>query len=144
MKTMTRILFGFLSLLLVAVPAIADAHGYGGGALLGFGLGLFTGFAFAPRPVYVGPPVYYAPSPPVTYNLYPYCAPPPVPPGPGVYGYSNRAHPPSASLAPPGQSRCREWRMIDRHWENRWDPSYGRWRAILVEKWGWAEVLCNH
>ncbi len=143
MKTTKGIFFGFLVILLVAVPVVADAHGFGGGAILGFGLGLFTGLAVAPRPVYVGPPMYYAP-PPVVYSPYPYYAPAPVPPSPGAYGYSNRANGPSANLSPPGQSRCRDWRMIDRHWENRWDASYGRWRAVLVERWGWAEGPCNH
>ena len=144
MKTMKRFFFVFLTTLLVAVPAIADAHGFGGGALLGFGLGLFTGFAFAPRPVYVGPPVYYAPPPPVTYYASPNYLPAPAAPGPAAYGYSNRASAPPANVSPMGQSRCREWRMLDRHWENRWDAYYGRWRAILVERWGWAGAPCNN
>ena len=141
MKTAKRLFFVFLTALLVAVPAVADAHGFGGGALLGFGLGLFTGFAFAARPVYVAPPVYYAPQPPVTYQPYPYYVPAPDPPA--AYGYSNRANVPPANVSPVGESRCREWRMMDRHWENQWDAHIGKWRAILVERWGWAGIPCN-
>jgi hypothetical protein len=144
MKTVKVVFLIVLTALLIAVPAAADAHGFGGGAILGFGLGLFTGFAFAPRAVYVGPPVYYAPPPLVGYPYYPYAVPAPVPPDPEASRYSNSGNLPSAHFAPPGQSRCREWRLIDRRWENKWDPYYGRWRAVLVEKWGWAGVPCNN
>jgi hypothetical protein len=87
MKATKLVFMGLLVAFLVFVPVIADAHwGFGGGAILGFGLGLFTGFAFAPWPVYVAPPVYYAPPPPVAY---PYRAPAPVPPSPAASGYQS-------------------------------------------------------
>ena len=70
MKTMKILSVGLLCILLIAVPVAADAHGgFAGAAFLGFGLGLFTGFAFAPRPVYAVPPVYYAPPPPVGLSI---------------------------------------------------------------------------
>jgi hypothetical protein len=85
MKATKLVFTGLLVAILVFVPVIADAHwGFGGGAILGFGLGLFTGFTFAPRPVYVAPPVYYAPPPPAAYPSY---VPAPVPPGPAASGY---------------------------------------------------------
>lgn len=142
MKTV-RIVFITLSIvLLVSVPVIADAHwNFGGGLILGLGTGIITGFALAPRPVYVAPPVYYAPPPPVIYRHYP--VPAAVPPGPATYSYSNRLTASSAN-PPPGQSSCREWRLINRHLEKRWDPYYGRWQNVLVERWGWAGVPCTN
>ena len=138
MKRISPVLTGVLISLLFFVPVPADAHG--GGAILGFGLGLLAGLAFAPGPVYVGAPVYYAPPPPAVYVPYPYSYYVPAPnPPPVSYGYSG-----IATVAPAGQARCREWRLINRDWENRWDPYYGKWRAVLVEKWGWAAVPCNH
>ena len=143
MKMAKLIFVGLLIVLLVSVPVVAEAHwGYGGGAFLGFGLGLFTGLIWAPRPVYVAPPVYYAPPPPAVYRSYPYYVPPPAPPGPAASGYSNNAAVLPANLAPPGQARCREWRLIGRHWQNRWDPYSGRWQPVLVERWGWVGVHC--
>ena len=140
MKTAQWVFMGVLIILLTLTPVVADAHGgFGGGAVLGFGLGLFTGFAFAPRPVYVGPvyPAYYYTPPPVVYRYYPA----PTPPDPSVNRYSNRAE--AANPPPAGQSRCREWRLLNRHWEDRWDSYYGRWRPALVEKWGWASIPCR-
>jgi len=143
MKTMKTLSVGFLSILLIAVPVAADAHGgFAGGALLGLGLGLFTGFAFAPRPVYAVPPVYYAPPPPAVYRYYPSYVPAPVPPASYGGGYSDRAYAPSVSSPPAG--RCREWRLIDRHLENRWDSYQGRWQKILVERFGWVGVPCRN
>ena len=140
---MVRIVFIGLSIaLLVSVPVVADAHwNFGGGLILGLGTGIMTGFALAPRPVYVAPPVYYAPPPPVMYRYYPVAAP--VPLGPATYGYSQG---PTASSAnpPPGQSSWREWKLIHRHLEKRWDPYYGRWQKVLVERWGWVVVPCNN
>ncbi len=144
MKVLNLALIGLLCVLLVAVPAAAEAHGgFGAGAFLGLGLGLFAGLALAPAPVYVAPPVYY-PSPPMIYRYDPpsygsAAAPPP----PGVYDRSSNSNVSRSDVSSTGQSRCREWRMINRHWENRWDSYYGRWRAVLVEKWGWAPVPCN-
>ena len=141
MKTLRIISIVLLIVLLISVPVVADAHwGFGGGLLLGLGTGLITGFAFAPRPVYVAPPVYYAPPPPVAY---PYRVPAPVPPDPAASGYSNNASVSSANPPPVGQSGCREWRMINRHWEKRWAPNYGGWQTVLEERWGWVGVPCN-
>jgi len=71
MKIARFIFAGLLIALLVSMPVVADAHwGFGGGLVLGLGAGLITGFAFAPRPVYVAPPVYYAPPPAVYYPSY--------------------------------------------------------------------------
>ena len=142
MKTVKLLSIGLVIVLLVSVPAVADAHwGFGGGLILGFGTGLITGFAFAPRPVYGAPPVYYAPPPPVAY---PYYVPAPVIPDPAASVYSNNANVSSANPPPVGQSGCREWRLINRHWEKRWAPYYGGWQNVLVERWGWAGVPCNH
>ena len=88
MKTAKLAFAGLLITLLVSMPVAADAHwGFGGGLVLGLGTGLITGFAFAPRPVYVAPPVYYAPPPPAGY--YPSYVPPPAAPNSTAYGYSN-------------------------------------------------------
>ncbi len=129
MKALNFVFIGLLSVLLVAVPVAAEAHGgFGAGAVFGLGLGFLTGLALAPAPVYVAPPVYY-PTPPLAYGYYP-----------SYYGPALS----SSNVPPAGYSRCREWRVINRHWENRWDPYYGRWRAVLVEKWGWGRVPCNN
>jgi hypothetical protein len=142
MKAPRLVFIGLLVASLVFVPVIADAHWrFGGGAILGFGLGLFTGFAFAPRPVYVAPPVYYAPPPPVAY---PYRVPAPVPSGPAAYDYSNNPNVSSVVPSPLGQSRCREWKLINRHPESRWDSYNGKWQTVLVERWGWVGAPCNN
>jgi hypothetical protein len=139
MKTLKLVFAVVIIVLLAFMPVVADAHGgFGGGAILGFGLGLFTGFAFAPRPVYVAP-VYYAPPPPVRSYYYPS----PPPPDPTAYDYSRNAELTPANPPPVGHSACREWRPIGRRWENRWDSYYGRWRPVLVERWGWVGVPCN-
>lgn len=131
--------------LLISVPVAAEAHWhYGGGFILGLGAGLITGFALAPGPVYVAPPVYRAPPPPAVYPYYPSYVAPPVPPDPTAYSFTN---PPSASsVTPPpaGGVGCREWKVVDRHRENRWDPYYGRWRTVVVERWGWVGVPCGN
>ena len=55
---------GLLAVSLISVPVVAEAHWHhGGGAILGFGAGLLTGYLFAPRPVYVAPPVYVGSAP---------------------------------------------------------------------------------
>ena len=142
MKTVKLLSSGLVIVLLFSVPAVADAHwGFGGGLVLGLGTGLITGLAFAPRPVYVAPPVYYAPPPPAAY---PYYVPTPVPQGPAAYGYSSGGAVSSANPSPMGQPGCKEWRLINRHWEQRWSPYYGRWQNVLVERWGWVGVPCNH
>jgi len=142
MKIARFIFAGLLIALLVSMPVVADAHwGFGGGLVLGLGAGLITGFAFAPRPVYVAPPVYYAPPPAVYYPSY---VPGPPPPGLTSDSYANSPGVSSANPPPAGQSRCREWRMINRHWESRWDSYYGRWQKVLVERWGWVGAPCSN
>jgi len=127
---------GLLIIFLFSLPAVADAHWrYGGGLFWGFGAGLLTGYLFAPRPVYVAPPVYGAPPEG-------YIPAPPPPNRPPEYGYRDSTG--EAAPPPSAQGKCREWRLIDRHLEDRWDPYYGRWRQVPVEKWGWAEVPCNN
>jgi hypothetical protein len=102
-KAAKFIVISLLVAFLAFMPLVADAHwGFGGGAILGFGLGLFTGLAFAPRPVYVAPPVYYALPPPV---VYPYYVPAPVPRAPATYGYSNNPNVSSAAPLSVGQKR---------------------------------------
>jgi hypothetical protein len=141
MKTMKLVIIGSLIFLAGAVPAVAYAHGsFGGGVILGFGTGLLAGFLLSPGPVYVAPPAYAVPPPPAVYRSYPYYVPAPVPPT--TYGYSNNASVSPAIPPRAGQSKCREWRLINRHWQNRWDPYSGRWRTVLVERWGWAGVPC--
>jgi hypothetical protein len=140
MKTMKILSVGLLCILLIAVPVAADAHGgFAGAAFLGFGLGLFTGFAFAPRPVYAVPPVYYAPPPPAVYRYYPSDVPAPIPPA--TYGgYSENAKP----SPPPSVGQCREWRLRDRHLEDRWNSYQGRCQKVIVERFGWVEVPCRN
>jgi hypothetical protein len=145
MRTGKLVFTGLLIALLVSVPVAADAHwAFGGGLILGLGTGLITGFAFAPRPVYVAPPVYYAPPPPAVYRSYPYSVPAPVPPDPTAYGSSNSPNISSANAPPAGQSSCREWKLINRHWEKRWDGYYGRWQTVFVERWGWVGAPCSN
>jgi len=123
MKTTKLIVIGLVILFLISLPVAANAHGVGGGMILGFGAGLVTGYLFAPRPLYIAPPAYAAPPPVIEYRY------------------------PDAAAANPGpnvQSICREWRIINRQWENRWNPYQGRWRTVLVEKWGWVQAPCGH
>jgi len=126
MRKIITISIGLLLIFLLTLPPAAEAsrRGRGGGVILGFGAGLLTGFLFTPRAVVVPPPVYYAPVPAPT--------PPPV------YGYSERAPQPGA------QAKCREWSLLERRYQDSWDPYYGRWRSVPVEKWGWADVPCRN
>ena len=131
--------------LLVSTPAVADAHwGFAGGWIFGLGTGLITGYALAPRPVYAVPPAYYAPPPPVVYPYYPSYVPAPVRPNPPANGYSNNAAVAPSALPPAGQSGCREWKLINRHWEKRWDSNNGIWQNVMVERWGWVGVQCRN
>jgi hypothetical protein len=129
MKKIKFLLVGLLAVSLISVPALAEAHWHhgGGGVILGFGAGLLSGYLFAPRPVYVAPPV-YVPAPP----------PPVQPPEFGYHGSGYEAGPP-----PSARGTCREWRRIDRHLEDRWDSYSGRWQSVPVEKWGWVDAPCN-
>ena len=136
---------GLVILLLFPLPAYANPRG---DHFWGFGLGLLTGYLFAPRPVYVAPPVYA--SPPEVAQVYPSNIPEPpigpvrqpelVPSPPSTSGYTGGG----AGPAPGNEAKCREWRMIDRHLEDRWDSYYGKWRQVPVEKWGWVEVPCSN
>ncbi len=136
MKILNLAFIGLLIVLLVALPTVAEAHGgFGVGAIFGLGLGFLTGLAFAPGPAYVASPVYYPP-PPVGYVYEPsYYGPGPAAPRQEVYGNHESSKVSSFTVPLTGQARCREWGMINRHWENKWDPYYG--------KWGWAAVRCN-
>ena len=119
----TKMIAVFLLIIgLIFLPVAADAHGGGGRIFFGFGAGLLTGYLFAPRPVYVAPP-------PVSSPDYP---PVPLTP-PRVYEYSTDANA-AAGPPPSSQAKCREWRLLDRHLEDRWDSFYGRWRQVPVEK----------
>jgi hypothetical protein len=123
---------------LVALPAAADAHWRGGRVFLGFGAGLLTGYLLAPRPVYEAPPVYMVPPP----AYYPSYVPAPSPQYPPVSAYSNK--PTESVPQPSAHEKCREWRLIERHYKDRWDSYSGRWQAVPVEKWGWVDVPCNN
>ena len=158
MKRVQFVTAGLLIIFLLSFPVVADAEWHhGGGAFLGFGAGLITGYLFAPRPVSVASPV-YVPPPPVV-QIYPDVAqaspdkvpvpppeltPPPAmappPPAPSTSGYSGS----STAPAPGNQETCREWKMIDRHMEDRWDSYSGRWQQVAVERWGWVEVPCDN
>ena len=147
MKKAKWVTAGLLLILFFSLPAAANAPG---GFFLGFGTGLLTGYLAAPRPVYVAPPVYVAQ--PQLVQVYPENAPAPpaeqtpppavgeAPPVPSPFGYSGSATAP----APGNQAKCREWKMIDRHFEDRWDSYYRKSRQVPVEKWDWVEVPCNN
>jgi len=136
MKKIKIAVVSVLILCLILLPVVANAHGPGR-FLFGFGAGLLTGYLFVPRPVYVPPPVYAAP-PPVAAPEY---VPAPASP-PAVREYATDTQ--AAAGPPPGpQEKCREWRLLDRHLEDRWDSYYGRWRQVPVEKWGWVDVPCK-
>jgi hypothetical protein len=133
MKKIKGFIAGLVIISLVSLPVIAAAHSHGsGGAFFGFGVGLLSGFLLAPKPVYVVPPVYVAPPPAV------YAQMPNPPQGPAAQTPSG---PPAPS--PGAQAKCREWRLIDRHLEDRWDSYAGKWQSVPVEKWGWVEVPCE-
>jgi hypothetical protein len=138
MKKASLLIVGVLAFSLALWPTLAGAH-YRGGTYWSFG----TAFIFAPRPVYIAPPVYVAPPvsafpPPVVY------APVPTSPAPPASGY-NQSPPPDVSAGPPpaAQNKCREWKMIERRFEDRFDSYNGKWQLVPVEKWGWVDVPCN-
>lgn len=157
MKKVKVVIAGLSIILLFSLPVVAYAHWNGGGAFLGFGTGLITGYLLAPRSAYVAPPVYVAPPPaaeayPDVVQASPDKAPvpppeqtpppemvPPPPPAPPPSGYSGGGPAPE----PGSRARCREWKMIDRHLEDRWDSYSGKWRQVPVEKWDWVEVPCS-
>jgi hypothetical protein len=68
-KTTLGAIAGAIGMAALVLPAPAQA-GNGaavGAGLAGFGIGAIVGSTLAPRPVYVAPPVYYAPPPPPVY-----------------------------------------------------------------------------
>jgi hypothetical protein len=152
MKKTSLVIVGALVFSICFLPAPAaigwyghgHGHGYGyGGVFWGFGAGFLTGYLVAPRPVYVAPvyiaPPVYASPPPVVY------IPAPPPTAPPVLGYT-QPPPPNVASAPPSpgaQNKCREWKMIERRFEDRWDSYNGRWQTVPIEKWGWVDVPCN-
>ncbi len=149
---------GLLMIFLFSQPVVAYGHWSGAGAVLGFGTGLITGYLLAPKSAYAVPPAYVAPPPaaqpyPEVAQASPDNVPapppgqtpppemlPPPPPAPPPSGYSGGGPVP----APGNQAKCREWKMIDRHLENRWDSYSGKWRQVPVEKWDWVEVPCGN
>ncbi len=131
MRTITRVSICLLIASLVFLPTAAEAHRQGGQVFWGFGVGLLTGYLFAPRTVVVAPPAVVAPAP--VYRA-PYV---PAPTASPVYRYSNSAPRPDAN------AKCREWRLIERYHQDSWDAYAGKWRSTPVEKWGWVEVPCG-
>jgi hypothetical protein len=133
MKKIIRIGAYLVFVSLLCLPSMAEAHWRGGGGRVfwGFGAGLLTGYLFAPRTVVMSPPAYpvYSPVYPAPYVAAPAAAP-------RVYGYSESVPQPGA------HAKCREWRLLERHYRDTWDSYSGRWRALPVEKWGWVEVPC--
>jgi hypothetical protein len=49
----------------------------------------------------------------------------------------------TAAPTPGDQPKCREWKVIERHMEYKFDSSTGQYREVPVEKWGWVEVPCD-
>ena len=77
-----------------------------------------------------------APTPPPAFTPPPASPPPPAASGPGYEG--------SAPGPVPGpQAKCREWRMIERHMEYKFDQSTGKYREAPLEKWDWVDVPCG-
>ena len=139
---------GLLMILSFSLPAAAAAAGARGDSFTGFGAGLLAGYLPAPRPIYVVPPAY--PLPPQVVQIYPdpgptsspSQGPPPEvmpPPPPSASGYASSAPPPG----PDDQMKCREWRMVERRSEDRWDSNLGKWQQVPVEKWDWVEIPCD-
>jgi hypothetical protein len=65
--------------------------------------------------------------------------PPGAPPPPGQPGPGGSAVSPPP---PPGpEARCREWKMVDRRMESRYDR--GLWQQVPVERWDWVDVPCS-
>jgi hypothetical protein len=67
-------------------------------------------------------------------------SPPPPPPA-----YRNPGGSSTSTAPTPGdQTRCREWKMIERSMEYKLDPSTGANREVPFEKWDWVEVPCSN
>jgi hypothetical protein len=81
----------------------------------------------------VAPPAAILPSPIVV----PF---PPTPPASGNLGGAST----STAPVPGSQTKCREWKMIERRTEDRFDPSTGTIREVPFEKWDWVKVPCKN
>ncbi len=140
MKGFVKFFLSGLILCMFFLPAAADVHWRGGSALPDLTAGV-TGSLLAPH-VYaasapVNDPANAAPPPPAGSNIPP--APPNIaPPPPGPPGPESAVSPP----LPGGEAKCREWKMVERRVEDRWD-SYGKKQQVPVEKWDWVDVPCN-
>ncbi len=124
------------------LPADAIAAGARGGTLL------LVGYLPGAGPTYVAPPA--NPLPPQVVQVYPDLGP-----------ASSRGQGPSSEVMPPpspsdpeyassipspgpdGQMKCREWRMVERRLEERWDSNSGKWPQVPVEKWDWVDTPCD-
>lgn len=139
MRKVKIVTAGLSILLWFSLPVAADAHE---GLFLGLDAGLLTGDLAVPRPVYVTQPQMaqgYPGNVPIRpAGQTPPPAEVPLPPAPPTPGYSGTATAPT----PGNQAKCREWKMIERHLEDRWDSNSGKWRQVPVEKWDWVEVPC--
>ena len=147
-KNIMRVTAGLLMILSLSLPAAAAAAGARENSSIGFGAGLLGGYLPAPSPIYVAPPAY--PLPPQVVQLYPdpgltsspRQGPPPEvmpPPPPSASEYAKSAPPPG----PDDQMKCREWRVVERRSEDRWDSNLGKWQQVPVEKWDWVEIPCD-
>jgi hypothetical protein len=136
---------GLLVFFLLAWVAFAEAHE---GFIGGFESEGPTGYLATPGPVYK--PLANSAPPQQMAQVYPGSAPapspgqtPPIevppPPPPSPSGYPDSA----AAPTPGNQAKCREWKMIDRHFEDRWDSNSGKWRQVPIEKWDWVETPCD-
>jgi hypothetical protein len=127
-------------LLFFSWPAAASGLGE---SIIGSEAGLPTGFPLALRPIYMTPPAYLLPLQVAQISPGTKPTPPPEgipsPPPPPTPGFAGSATPPE----PDRQAKCREWRMIDRHLEDRWDPYSAKWQQVPVEKWDWVGIPCD-
>jgi hypothetical protein len=146
MKKIIQVAAGLLIILLL--PAAAAAASARGDFFIGFGAGLLAGYLPAPRPIYVAPPAYTLP--PQVVQIYPDSGPTSSPgqgPPPGVIPPPVPSAPEYAHSAPPpdpdAQAKCREWRVVERRSEDRWDSNSGKWQQVPVEKWDWVEIPCD-
>ncbi len=125
---------------LIFLPAMAEAGWRGGDMTPGLGKSVLTDqgpalqlYAAAASDPANTPPV----PPPANEPPAPQNAPLPPPGQPGPDGTV------SAPPHPGPEAKCREWKMVERRMENRWDSYNNRWHQIPVEKWDWVDVPCG-